>query len=103
MIPLVEQNRSQLVDLCRRYFVRRLDVFGSATRVTQFDAEKSDLDFLVEFLETDAMNPADQYFGLLEELERLFGRRVDLVSARSLRNPYFIKSVEATREALYAA
>ena len=103
MIRLIEQSRPRLTELCGQFHVRRLDIFGSATRADQFVPETSDLDFLVEFLETDAMNPADQYFGLLAELERLFGRRVDLVSAKALRNRYFIKSVEATREALYAA
>lgn len=103
MIPLVEENRSQLVDLCRKHYVGRLDLFGSATRAGAFNVKDSDLDFLVEFLPTAAMNPADQYFGLLYALELLFGRKVDLVTVRSLRNPYFIKSVEATREPLYAA
>jgi len=49
------------------------------------------------------MSLADQYFGLLEALERLFGRRVDLLTRRSLRNPYFVHSVEKTRQVLYAA
>ena len=103
MLPIVEQKRAELAELCRRYGVRQLDLFGSATRPERFDAGRSDLDFLVQFAETEAMNPADQYFGLLEDLQRLFGREVDLVSARGLRNPYFIKSIHATREPLYAA
>jgi len=59
--------------------------------------------FLVEFQRTGEMNPADQYFGLLESLKRLFAQEIDLVTVRSLRNPYFIQSVDATREALYAS
>jgi hypothetical protein len=103
MIAAVEQKRDQLAELCRAYHVRRLDVFGSAAAGDRFDDRASDLDFLVEFRRTGEMNPADQYFGLLEALEELFGRDVDLVTARSLRNPYFIRSVNATREAVYAS
>ena len=49
------------------------------------------------------MGYADAYFGLKEELERLFGRPVDLVSLASLSNPYFIREIEASRRLLYAA
>jgi len=105
MIAVVEDKRPQLAELCRAYHVRRLELFGSATATAadRFDADASDLDFLVEFQPTGEMNPADQYFGLLEALKQLFGREVDLVTVRSLRNPYFIQSVNATREAVYAS
>lgn len=46
---------------------------------------------------------ADRYFGLLEGLEQLFGRPVDLVVASAIRNPYFRESVERTKALLYAA
>lgn len=49
------------------------------------------------------MTLADQYFGLLSGLEELFDRGVDLVTSKSLRNPYFIRSIEETRRLLYAA
>ena len=91
-----------MADLCRRLNVARLDIFGSATG-DRFDADASDLDFLVEFRRSGEMTLADQYFGLLSGLEGLFERRVDLVTRRSLRNLYFIRSVEATRQLLYAA
>jgi len=103
MINLVEEKRSELADLCREHHVRRLELFGSAAAVDSFDPAASDLDFLVEFERTDQMNPAQQYFGLLESLKRLFGREIDLVTVRSLRNPYFIESVNASRESVYAA
>jgi hypothetical protein len=81
--------------------VRRLDLFGSATG-DDFDADRSDLDFLVEF---DSLpgGYADIFFGLKESLEELFGRPVDLVAAPSIRNPYFRESVEAAKVPLYAA
>ncbi len=46
---------------------------------------------------------ADSYFGLWEELERLFGVPVDLVEAAPIRNPYFLETVQATKETLYVA
>jgi len=103
MIEAVEQKRAQPAELCRAYHVRRLDLFGSAAAADRFHPHACDLDFLVEFQRTSEMSPADQYFGLLEALKELFGRDVDLVTVRSLRNPYFIQAVNATREAVYAS
>ncbi len=102
MTPAIEEKREAVADLCHRLDVERLHVFGSAAS-DRFDTEASDLDFLVEFRRSDTMTLADQYFGLLSALEELFDREVDLVTAGSLRNPYFVRSIEATRRLLYAA
>ena len=61
------------------------------------DSEDSDLDFVVEFQPAAFGAYADTYFGLLEALERLFGRQVDLVVGSAIKNPYFLQSVEHTR------
>lgn len=87
--------------LCRRYGVRRLDVFGSAV-AGDFDPARSDLDLLVEF-EERPRGLADAYFGLMDDLERLSGRKVDLITDRSIRNPYFRAAVERQRRPIYAA
>lgn len=100
---IIENNQMRIADLCRTFSVRRLELFGSATSGDSFDEGTSDLDFLVEFDRSAEMGPADQYFGLLESLETLFGRKVDLVTARSLKNPYFIRSINRTRQTLYAS
>jgi len=102
MNQLIEQHRGQLLDLCRKYDVRRLDVFGSAVR-PDFNLENSDLDFLVEFNNFTIHNAADRYFDLLFDLQELFGRKIDLVSDQAIRNPYFRRSVDAERVNLYAA
>jgi hypothetical protein len=101
MIPAIEQNRAKLESLCRRFHVRRLDLFGSAAINQMHPA--SDLDFLVEFDDTVASNRFDTYFELLESLKRLFGCPVDLVEPGGLRNPYFIQRVNETRRPVYAA
>jgi len=80
--------------------VRRLDLFGSAA-AGGFDPERSDVDLLVEF---DPMFPgpyAAAYFSLLEGLEKLFGRRVDLVTEPALANPYLRRRVDAERRILF--
>lgn len=80
MIPQVERHRANLEALCRCFRVRRLELFGSAA-TGGFQGETSDVDFLVEFESTAGPGYADRYFGLLESLEALFGRPVDLVVA----------------------
>ncbi|MGH9860337.1 MAG: nucleotidyltransferase family protein [Candidatus Acidiferrales bacterium] len=101
MTPLFEQRRTELEALCRRYNVRRLDVFGSAAASKQRPGQ-SDLDFLVEFGPFPPGAYADAYFGLMESLEALYGRPVDLVVASAIRNPYFLQAVERTKVLLYA-
>lgn len=100
MIELIEQHKAALTNLCRRFKVRRLDLFGSAAKGT-FNPQASDLDFLVSLDDSSPAEYTDNYFGLANELERLFGRRVDLVTERSVRNPYFRQVIEATRQPVY--
>jgi predicted nucleotidyltransferase len=95
------RQAADLEQICRRFQVRRLDLFGSAA--LGVDRPDSDLDFLVEFGPIPPGAYADTYFGLLEALEQLFGRPVDLVVDSAIRNPYFRESAEQTRTLLYAA
>jgi predicted nucleotidyltransferase len=102
MKPEFEQCRAEHPVLCRRYGVRRLELFGSAA-VGKDLAKESDLDFLVEFDPFPPEGYANAYFGLLESLETLFGRPVDLVVTSAIRNPYFREAVERSKALLYAA
>lgn len=104
MVAALETHREAIIALCRQYQVQRLEVFGSAA-TGEFDPERSDFDFLVEFAEHPGGGQADRYFGLLEDLEALLQRPVDLVvvGARGLDNPYFRATVEESRRLLYAA
>jgi predicted nucleotidyltransferase len=102
MLELIEKHRGELASLCRKYRVESLGVFGSAVR-DDFDDKKSDLDFLVEYSDLTVADAADRYLGLLVDLEDLFGRSIDLVSYRAIRNPYFKEIVDQTRVPLYAA
>jgi predicted nucleotidyltransferase len=103
MIALVRDRQAELLTLCARHNVRRLALFGSAARGDDFRPESSDLDFLVEFASPEAGRPADRYFGLLADLERLFDRSVDLLDVAAIRNPYLERAVTVSQELLYAA
>ena len=99
---LVARHNAELTALSRRFGVRRLELFGSvATR--QDDPTESDVDFLVDFETVPDGTYADAYWGLLESLEALLQRPVDLVVATAITNPYFRKSVDETKALVYAA
>jgi predicted nucleotidyltransferase len=102
MSPLLNSHREELERLCRRFQVRRLAVFGSAVRA-DFDPLSSDLDFIVEFEDPLTCGYADRYFELATELESLLGRRVDLLTERSVVNPIFRRQIKADEIELYAA
>jgi len=99
MESIIEKNRQAVAELCRRYHVARLDVFGSLV-MGDFN-ESSDIDFLVEFDSEAGKNRFDNFFELLRAMEQLFHRRVDLVEEGGLRNPYFIKRINETRRPVY--
>jgi uncharacterized protein len=106
MIADIAQHRDELRDLCRRFHVRRLDVFGSAAR-GDFDPARSDLDFLVEF---DSGAPEalslKTYLGLKDAIETLFARKIDLVDRQAIeasRNYIRKRHILAGAEPIYAA
>ncbi len=105
MITIVEDKRAEIADLCERYGVGRLDLFGSAGGTGEgFDPEGSDLDFVVSFERRDPPDLFRRYFGLEEDLKALFGREVDLVMEGALgKSRRFATNVEASRVPLYGA
>lgn len=101
MNDLLREKRAELEALCRKHFVTELAVFGSALR-EDFTAS-SDLDFVVVFGNVSKGHYADTYLGLKDDLEHLFGRKVDLIERAGIRNPYFERELSATARLLYAA
>ncbi len=101
MIHNVQKYLADIISLCVKYEVKTMYLFGSATS-DNFRAD-SDIDILISFKEIPFGMYSDNYFNLHAELEKLFTRKVDLVTERSLTNPYFIKSIEQSKELLYAA
>lgn len=102
MHPRIAAAEQQLRELCRRFNVKRLDLFGSAVTGTH-DPARSDFDFLVEFDLPRNARAFDAYFGLKEALERILGARVDLVMPSGLRNPYVRASIERQRQPIYGS
>jgi predicted nucleotidyltransferase len=101
MIELVERHRGEIEALCRRYRVKRLEVFGSAADGT-FDPARSDLDFLVEFQPMEPGSHAKAYFGVWFGLQDLFQRPVDMVETPAITNPYFLRAIGPQRTTVYA-
>ncbi|MEQ9378497.1 MAG: nucleotidyltransferase domain-containing protein [Imperialibacter sp.] len=88
--------------VCHIHHVKTLYLFGSAAKET-FNSE-SDLDFMVQFSTTlELLNYADNFFSLIESLEALFQRRVDLLSVSSVKNPVLKEEIDKTKVMLYVA
>ena len=100
-IPVADLMAESVRRLRASLQAERIYLFGSRAR-DEAD-EDSDYDFLVEFEALPPGQYADAYFGLLEDLESLFGRPVDLVVASAIKNPYFRQSIDQTKALLYAA
>ena len=103
MHAAISDKKDELAELCRRYGVARLEVFGSAARGTDFDPRSSDADFLVEFKLEDGRAPLRQYFDFAEALRHTLGRPVALVESGAVRNPYLRAAIERSRELVYAS
>jgi uncharacterized protein len=87
--------------LCERFGVMKLELFGSATGA-EFDPERSDFDFIAAFADK---RPGSRYgFRFLEfeeQLGKLLGRSVDVISDQPLGNPYFARTVNESRTTIY--
>jgi len=91
----------ELQKLCKKYDIKTMYAFGSV--VSDDFSPASDIDLLISFNEIPFDKYTDNYFELHELLEDLFQRKVDLLTEKSLSNPYFIQSIEETKRLLYAA
>ena len=100
MVSLAAAAPGVLSALCRRFHVRRLDLFGSGVG-ERYDPARSDLDFLVSFEELPSAAYADAYFGLRDALVALFQREVDLVTEPALQNPFLRRQIEAQRRQVF--
>lgn len=102
MHATVASHIEGIATICRQHRVRRLDVFGSAARASDFEVDHSDVDFLLEF-EPGTRPDLGTYFNVKAALEQLLGREVDLVELGALHNPFLRREIERHRETVYAA
>lgn len=99
---ILEKYKDEIVGLCRQYNVRELYVFGSILEDSRF-SDASDIDFAVEFDQSEIRGSFDRYMDFKLAMETLLGRCVDVVSLKSARNQVFLRNVHATKEIVYAA
>lgn len=93
MIEVVACKRNEGAEACRTCRVRRLDLFGSATRA-DFNPATSDLAFVADFADrAPTASYAGRVLDFAETLERILGRHVEVVVAKSIRNTYFRRVV----------
>ena len=102
MNSIIEKKLEEMIALCEKRRVRRLALFGSAAG-DSFDPATSDIDLLVEFHPMTPAQHADNYFGLMEDLEKLFGFEIDLLDPAPIQNPYFKQALEQTQVVLYGS
>ncbi len=101
MNTIVTDRIEELKKLCSIYSVKSMYVFGSVC--TDKFNDNSDIDILISFDNIPIETYTDNYFELHYKLQDLFGRKIDLLTDKSLSNPYFIKGLEQTKQLIYAA
>jgi hypothetical protein len=102
MIAVIQSKLKEIIDVCKKHHVEAISLFGSAAKNTI--TESSDIDLLVKFSsDIDVLEYADNYFSLLENLEDILHRKIDLISTKSLKNPILKEEIYQTKIDLYAA
>ena len=101
MQRFIKDKIFEIEEICKAYDVKTLYVFGSVC--TERFSDSSDIDILISFKEISIEKYTDNYFELHFKFEELFGRKIDLITENSLSNPYFIESIEETKQLIYAA
>ena len=100
MQPIIESKKELLTGICVSLNIKRLHVFGSAAN-GKFNAN-SDIDFLISFSDNLSIEEyTNNYFSLQYQLREMFHREIDIVTERSLSNPYFIESINESKELIY--
>ncbi len=99
-MKLIEMNIDKIVALCRKYKVAKLWVFGSI--LTDRFNDESDVDFSVIFHYDQIHDLFEVFFDFIEELQRLLGRRVDMVDETAVRNQYFRKELDSTKRLIFS-
>ncbi|PKL47945.1 MAG: hypothetical protein CVV42_11675 [Candidatus Riflebacteria bacterium HGW-Riflebacteria-2] len=96
----IDNFQNEIRALCEQLSVARLDLFGSA--MTDEFNDESDLDFVVDFLPNQS-NLLDRFLALQNHLQKIFNRRIDLITRKSIRNPYLKASIERTKKNVFAS
>ncbi|MDE5723497.1 MAG: nucleotidyltransferase domain-containing protein [Paramuribaculum sp.] len=98
-MKLIEMNIDKIIALCRKYKVAKLWVFGSI--LTPRFNDDSDVDFSVIFHYDQIPDLFITFFDFIDELQMLLGRKVDLVDETAIKNQYFRKELDCTKQLIY--
>jgi len=93
-------DHERIAEFCRKWRVKELAVFGSALR-EDFGPD-SDVDVLVELRPNHGLSLYD-WVDMIEELQEIFGRRVELVAKGGLKNPFRRREILRTAEVVYGS
>ena len=98
-MKLIENNIQKIIALCKKHKVEKLFVFGSI--LTNRFNDKSDVDMVVDFDKINLEDYADNYFDFKYSLEDLFGREVDLLEDKAIRNPILRRNIDNSKLLVY--
>ena len=101
MNKIINEKLDELKALCKNYNVKTMHVFGSVCSAKFND--QSDIDFLISFENMPFDQYTDNYFDLHYKLQDLFSRNIDLLTDKSLSNPYFIQNINENKQLIYAS
>ncbi len=103
MQPIIENRKEEIKDLCRKLKIKKLYAFGSVVSKNTF-TDNSDIDFLISFIDDISLDEySETYFQLHYQLRELLNRDIDIVTERSLSNPYSIESINRSKALIYEA
>lgn len=98
-MKIIQEHTDEINSLCQSHKVKQLYAFGSV--LTDKFNTNSDIDLIVDFLQLDLLEYADNYFDLKFALEKVFKRKIDLLEEKAIRNPFFKQALKEQRQLLY--
>ena len=98
-MSIIELNRQNIIDICQKHKVKTLAVFGSV--LTDSFRDDSDIDFVVDFSDVDERDYADNYLEMQESLQNLFGREIDLLENKAIRNSILLQTINDSKQVIY--
>ena len=98
-MSIIELNKQNIIDICQKHKVKTLAVFGSV--LTDRFCDDSDIDFVVDFTDVDERDYADNYLEMQESLQNLFGREIDLLENKAIRNSILLQTINDSKQVIY--
>jgi predicted nucleotidyltransferase len=96
----IKNRPEEFTSLCKSYDVKALYAFGSSVN-DDFNEDSSDIDLLIELSTEDPLERGQNLMDLWDKFETFFQRKVDLLTAASIRNPILKKSIDASKILVY--